>query len=360
MKISILIPCHNEAASIRVCVDSCLNQTRPPDQILVVNDGSTDRSGEILASFGDRIEVITVPVATGNKSYAQQKGLAHITGDVFVATDGDTILDPKLVEAVERTYTEQPDIIAICGYVQSLQFNWLTACREMEYVIGQNLYKVAQSYLDAIFVIPGCSGAFRTKMFRDIIRFDHDTLTEDLDFTYKFHKLGLRIAYAKDMVAYTQDPSTLHSYINQMRRWYSGGWQNLRKHVDIIRKPNNVFQLSLNYIEGFVFSIAFFIAPLINIRFFLSFLVPFFIFILTMGAYAAIARKRIDIFYYSPMYVIIAYTNAYLFLEQFWVEIIMRKSNLVWFQPARRTINRRKVDLVWTELERRNFHTNHA
>lgn len=360
MKISILIPCHNESDSVRVCVESCLNQTRKPNQILVVNDGSTDDSGEILATFGKKIDVLTIPVATGNKSHAQQRGLPFITGDIFVATDGDTILDPKLLECVEKTFREQPNIIAICGYVKSLEFNWLTACREIDYVVGQNLYKVAQSYLDAVFVIPGCSGAFHTKTFRDVVSFDHDTLTEDLDFTYKFHELGLRIAYSQGMVAYTQDPSTLHSYINQMRRWYLGGWQNLRKHFHLMKKPNNIFQLSLNYIEGLVFSLAFFIAPLVNLRFFLFFFIPFFFLMLLTGAYAAIVRKRFDLFYYSPLYIVIVYTNAYLFLEQFWVEIIMKKKNLVWFQPVRRTINRRKSVLVWLGVERRNLHTQHV
>ena len=339
MKISILIPCHNEEKSIRECVQSCLNQTRRPDQILVVDDGSTDGSAAILSEFGTQIEILSIPVATGNKSYAQERGLRMITGDVFIATDGDTILDPKLVASVEEKYAEQPDIVAVCGYVKSLRHNWLTACREIEYVIGQNLFKVAQSYLNAIFVIPGCSGAFRTSVFRDAIRFDHDTLTEDLDFTYKFHELGMRIAYAKDAVAYTQDPATLSSYINQMRRWYSGGWQNLRKHYDAINRPSNVFQLSLNYIEGFVFSISFFAAPIINIRFFEYFLPVFFLSILTFGAYAAIVRRRIDLFLYAPTYIVLVYVNAYIFLEQFWVEIVLKKSNLVWFHPERREIN---------------------
>jgi biofilm PGA synthesis N-glycosyltransferase PgaC len=339
MKISILIPCHNEEKSIRACIQSCLDQTRAPDQILVVNDGSTDGSRLVLSEFGEKIEVLNIPIATGNKSYAQERGLSLITGDIFIATDGDTVLDPKLVQSVEEKFIEQPDIVAVCGYVKSLKHNWLTACREIEYVIGQNLFKVAQAYLDAIFVIPGCSGAFRTKTFRDVIHFDHDTLTEDLDFTYKFHELGLRIAYAKDAVAYTQDPATLGSYINQMRRWYSGGWQNLRKHFRVIRQPNNVFQLSMNYIEGFVFSIAFFLSPLLNIRFFEYFLIPFLLSILALGGYAALTRKRWDLFYYAPTYIVLVYINAYIFLEQFWVEIILKKSNLVWFHPERREIN---------------------
>jgi len=338
MKISVLIPCHNEEKSIRQCVNSCLNQTRPPDQILVVNDGSVDRSGEILAEFGDRIQVLTIKQATGNKSYAQERGLRLVTGDIFIATDGDTVLDSRAVEVFERTFLEHPEAVAVCGYVKSLKHNWLTACRELEYVVGQNIFKVAQSYLDAIFVIPGCAGGFKTQVFRDVIHFDHDTLTEDLDFTYKFHELGMRIVFAPDAVSYTQDPATLSSYINQMRRWYGGGWQNIRKHFRVLKKPNNVLQLSINYIEGFVFSFAFLASPVINIRFFEYFITPFIISILCMGTYAAITRRRWDIFFYAPTYLVLVYVNAYVFLEQFWEEIVLRRTNLVWFQPERRSI----------------------
>jgi cellulose synthase/poly-beta-1,6-N-acetylglucosamine synthase-like glycosyltransferase len=342
MKVSILIPCHNEEKSIRQCVESCLSQTRPPDQILVVNDGSTDRSGEILAEFGDRIEVISIEKATGNKSYAQERGLSHITGDIFIATDGDTILHPRAVETFVRAYEEQPEAAAVCGYVKSLRHNWITACREMEYVIGQNIFKIAQAYLDAIFVIPGCAGAFRTDIFREHIRFDHDTLTEDLDFTYKLHELGFRIVYARDAVAYTQDPATLTAYINQMRRWYAGGWQNLRKHFGVLKKPNNIFQLSMNYIEGFIFSVAFLVSPLINVRYFEYFILPFLAMILILGGIAAISRKRWDILYCSPAYIVLVYVNAFIFLEQFWIEIVRKQTNLVWYQPERRAIVVRK------------------
>jgi cellulose synthase/poly-beta-1,6-N-acetylglucosamine synthase-like glycosyltransferase len=257
---------------------------------------------------------------------------------VFIATDGDTILDKHFVEEIEGTLAERPDAVAVCGYVKSFKYNWITACREMEYVIGQNIHKVAQSYLHSIFVIPGCAGAFRTSMFRGIVDFDHDTLTEDLDFTYKLHENYLPIVYNQRAISYTQDPATLGAYINQMRRWYGGGWQNLRKHFSITKKPNNSLQLSLNYIEGFLFSLALFAMPFINIRFFEYFFVPYIVTIMLFGTYAAIVRRRFDLFYYAPTYTIIVFVNAYIFIEQFWLEIIIQKTNLVWFQPERRSI----------------------
>lgn len=335
MKISILIPAHNEERSIRATVQSCLEQTRPADQILVVNDGSTDKTGEILASFGDKIEVITIPVATGNKSYAQEYGLKFVTGEVFIATDGDTILDPRFVENIEPHF-ENKKVGAVAGYVKSIKNNWLTACREIDYTIGQDLHKIAQANLNFLFVIPGCAGAFRTEMFKKLIRFEHDTLTEDLDFTYKMHTEYINIEFEKNSFVYTQDPFTLYAYVNQIRRWYSGGWQNLKKHLpNVISRPLIALELSLIYVEGLIFSSLLFLIPFLSIKFYVYYLLSNLAFVMLISSYAAYKRKRLDLFLYSPFYMILVFVNAVVFMEQFTREIILNKKLEVWFKPER-------------------------
>ena len=334
MRISILIPCHNEEKSIKRCIQSCLDQTRPADEVIVVNDGSTDRSGEVLATFGKAIKVITIPQATGSKSYAQEHGLKFVTGDVFIATDGDTILHSRFVEYIEEDF-QKGGVAAVSGYVKSLPHNWLTACRAFEYTLGQNLHKLAQSYMNFMFVIPGAAGAFHTETFKKHIHFEHDTITEDLDFTYKFHKLGLKIAYDRRAISYTQDPTKLSQYTNQVRRWFGGGFQNLQKHFSVVREPVRALELSLIYIEGIVFSIALLIMPFINLYFSIYFFVMYFFAIVAFAIWAAIKERRADILYVPFIYPLLVFINAWVFLEQFTKEIIFRKKNMVWFQPDR-------------------------
>ncbi len=337
MKISILIPAHNEERSIKATVESCLHQSRPADEIVVVNDGSTDKTGEILASFGDKIRVVTIPTATGNKSYAQQHGLKHVTGDVFIATDGDTILDSRFVEMIEPHF-EDESVGAVAGYVQSIKNNWLTACREIDYTIGQDLHKVAQSNIGFLFVIPGCAGAFRAKMFKKLITFDHDTLTEDLDFTYKIHTAYARIVYEKKALVYTQDPFTLYSYINQIRRWYSGGWQNLLKHLpEIIHRPLAAMELALIYFEGIIFSVLLFLLPFLNLKFFFYYLLSTLLFVIVISIYASIKRRRIDLFLFSPFYLLLVFVNALIFLEQCVSEVVLKRKLDIWFKPERKS-----------------------
>ncbi|MBP9817319.1 glycosyltransferase [Candidatus Shapirobacteria bacterium] len=339
LKISILIPCYNEEKSIRSSINACLAQTRPFDQILVVNDCSTDNTLKILKTFGKKIQVIDLKVHAGNKSYAQEQGLPYITGDIFVATDGDTLLDPKFNEIIESDFKDKK-VAAVAGYVRSLKYNWLTMCRAFDYVIGQNIHKLAQKYLGYIFVIPGAASAFRTNVFKKYIGFDHDTITEDLDFTYKLHKNNLYIHYNNKAIVYTQDPDTLRSYIGQMRRWYGGGWQNLVKHInnDLVEDPRRVLELSLIYVEGVVFSFLIFLVPLLNILWAVKFFLLLTIIVAIEAILASIIEKRLDFLLIPFIYPFMMYVNSYVSLEQFIKEGILKSKNLVWYHPARREI----------------------
>ena len=342
---SILIPAHNEEKMIALCVQSCLNQTRSVDEIIVINDGSTDNTENILREFGNKIKVITIKKATGNKSKAQEIGIKSVKTNIVVATDGDTILHPKFIESIEKEFIADNKVAAVMGYVESVKHNTLTALREIDYTIGQDLYKRAQLYIGFILVIPGCAGAFKTELFhKKMITFDHDTLTEDLDFSYKINELGLPVKFNYQAIVYTQDPPTIHSYINQMRRWYGGGWQNLKKHFPIIFKnPKASLILSTMHLEGLAFSSIILITPLINIFLFLKLLLAYFFVGIIIGTYASIRKKRFDLFLVSPLFFFLPLLNSFILMEQFVKEIILNKKNMTWFHPERSVLNDYKI-----------------
>lgn len=340
LKISILIPAHNEEKSIAATVISCLEQTRPADEVIVVDDCSTDATPEILANFGNKIRVIRLATPGGNKSYVQEYGLRFVTGDVFIATDGDTILHPDFVKYIEEDF-QKNDTIAVAGYVRSIRNNWLTACRAFEYAVGQNLHKLAQHYLDFLFVIPGAAGAFRTDVFRGkYITFDHDTVTEDLDFTYRLHRMGLQVLYDRRVIVFTQDPATLHSYINQMRRWFGGGWQCLMKHRDLaFREPKFALELSLMYFEGIAFSLLLFLIPFLSIQFFMAFIMSYLAVAFAFAIFAMYKERRWELLLVPFPYLLLVFINSYVFLEQMVQEVVFQKKTLQWFKPARWNIN---------------------
>jgi cellulose synthase/poly-beta-1,6-N-acetylglucosamine synthase-like glycosyltransferase len=334
MKISILIPCYNEELTIERCLNSCLNQTRPADEIIVADDSSTDKTPEILKKFEGKIKIVRTIKNTGTKSHAQEYGLKFVTGDIYIATDGDTTLDKNFVKTIEEEM-QNPAVAAVAGYVKSMRYNWVTASRALDYAISQNIDKLAQEYIGFIFVIPGAAGAFRTKIFREQILFTHDTITEDLDFTYRLNKSHQKIKYSRKAICYTQDPPTLNAYINQMRRWFGGGWQNIRKHLTIPNSPGMALELSLIYAEGLAFSLVLFILPLIN--FYLTIYIFFLYLSITicLALFGAYKERRPDLLLALPGYIFLRYVNAYIFMEQFLKQIVFRRKDLYWFKPDR-------------------------
>src|SRR4030043_1050903 len=334
MRVTLFVPCYNEEKLIEKSIESWLAQSRPADEIIVVDDSSTDNTPQILARYKDKIKIVRTPKNTGNKSYAQEFGLQFVTGEIFVTTDGDTLLDKDFIKEIIKEFKDKK-VAAACGYIKSLKYNWLTLYRAFEYSIGQNFHKLAQDYVNFLLVISGAAGAFRTEIFKKHISFDHDTITEDLDFTYKLHRQGFKISYSRKAIVYTQDPSDLRSYKNQMRRWYGGGWQNLKKHWQAVKSPSAAFELSLIYIEGFFFPFLLFILPLLNILFAATIAASYLLVTFLLSIYAAKKEKRPDLLLAPFPCFLLTYVNAYIFFEQFLKEIIFKKKNLIWTKPER-------------------------
>ncbi len=335
---TILIPCYNEEKSIHQCVKSCLNQSCSADQIIVIDDGSTDRSVDILKSFGNKIRLVELEENRGNKSYVQEYGLSLINTDIFITTDADTVLDRDFVKNILESFSDS-SVAAVAGKPRSLKYNWLTSCREIDYAISHDIHKYAQHKLGYIYVIPGCAGGFRTDLFKSSISFDHDTLTEDLDFTYKLHQAGCNVAFNPKAAVYTQDPPTLYSYINQLRRWYAGSWQNLLKHFSVATgSPIRAVESTLIHFESLLFSTFTYLVLIINFTAYSKFLVLLVLSSVVAGFYTSVTRKRLDTLFYSPLFTLTHYIKAAVFIEQFIKVILLKEKNLKWFHPERRAL----------------------
>lgn len=341
MKLTLLIPCHNEETGLGKCLESALRQTRPIDEILVINDGSTDKTTHILDDLAASHPVI-IPVHltqnTGNKSRAQEIGFQYVTGDIIIMTDGDTLLDPHFAEKIENAFANdhRGNLAAVSGRVRSLKHNWITACRQIDYAIGFDVFKQAQAIIGYVFVMPGCATAIRTEALREL-RLDHDTVTEDLDLTYQIHLKGWRIEFRPDALVYTQDPPNLASYIRQMRRWYAGSWQNFMKYHSIMfRKPAAALELTLIVVEGLVYpSLLFGTMLLFPIYFFVKILPFYLAAAFAFSVYAAIRNRRLDLIGSFPDYLWLMFLNGVLSIIEFFSEVVFHRKNLVWHKADR-------------------------
>ena len=120
-----------------------------------------------------------------------------------------------------------------------------------------------------------------------------------------------------------------------MRRWYDGGWQNLKKHFNALQNPVRALELSLIYVEGLVFSVLMFVIPLINLWLSFWLLVSSFVITMLYAIWAAWKIKRLSLILAPFPYMVLIYINAWLFLESFFKEVILNRKNLVWFKPER-------------------------
>ena len=109
-KVTLIMPTYNCASFIRAALDSVFNQTRPPDEVIVVDDRSTDNTSEILLSYGDRIICITSLDSGGYASAVRNVGLAAATGDYIAFLDADDVWFPnKLAEQI-AVLDANPDV----------------------------------------------------------------------------------------------------------------------------------------------------------------------------------------------------------------------------------------------------------
>jgi O-antigen biosynthesis protein len=113
--VSVVIPCHNAVAFLGVAIDSALAQDPPPLEVIVVDDASTDGSGDIARGYGGRVRVIAFDQNRGGGA-ARNAGAAAAAGDALMFLDADDEMAPGTLAALVAALAERPDGIAICPW----------------------------------------------------------------------------------------------------------------------------------------------------------------------------------------------------------------------------------------------------
>jgi cellulose synthase/poly-beta-1,6-N-acetylglucosamine synthase-like glycosyltransferase len=194
-KLCVLLPAKDEAVGIAKTLTSILQAGVEPADIYVIDDGSSDGTGDIASSFN--VNVVRNPKNIGKAhSLARLAAVSDLTSryEYICLMDADTQVSQDYFEAVAKSF-EQPGVVVVCGRAKSTPHNWLTAYRCLAYWISHAVYKDGQSNMGVITVTPGCAAAFRSETFAQL-EWSSDTIVEDMDCTIKVHrkKLG-KIVY---------------------------------------------------------------------------------------------------------------------------------------------------------------------
>ena len=156
LDVTVIVPAYNEAASIADTIASLQQQTIAPREILVVDDCSTDGTGDVARRLG--VRVIRPDTNTGSKAGAQNVALALVRTPFVVAIDADTILAP---DALAQLFTafDAPEVVAACGFVipRIVSSMWERG-RYIEYLFAFSFYKQVQDYYNRPVISSGMGG----------------------------------------------------------------------------------------------------------------------------------------------------------------------------------------------------------
>ena len=238
-RVSILIPAYNEEKVIADAIENAIEVDYPNKEVIVIDDGSRDRTYEIASRYLPKITLLRKP--NGGKSSALNYGLLFSTGEIIVTVDADGRVGKDSVMEIIKRFQNR-DVKAVCGNIKVLnRVNTLTKCQALEYIISINIVRRAFDVFGSVTVIPGALGALRREVLQAGGNYDKDTLTEDFDVTLKTLKTGRVVQASSYALCFTQAPETIRDFYNQRIRWYRGNCQTLLKHRDVLLNPRYQF-----------------------------------------------------------------------------------------------------------------------
>ncbi|MFE2020439.1 bifunctional polysaccharide deacetylase/glycosyltransferase family 2 protein [Streptomyces sp. NPDC059499] len=226
--VSVIVPAYNEKECIASTIGSLAASTHPIE-IVVVDDGSTDGTAEIVEALG-LPNVRVVRQENAGKSAALNNGVRQARYDIVVMMDGDTVFEPDTVHRLVQPFAD-PEIGAVAGNAKvGNRSTMIGAWQHIEYVMGFNLDRRMYDLLRCMPTIPGAIGAFRRSAVLGVGGMSDDTLAEDTDITIALHRAGWRVVYAEHARAWTEAPATPAQLWRQRYRWSYGTMQALWKH----------------------------------------------------------------------------------------------------------------------------------
>jgi len=293
--ISVIAPAYNEESTIRESLRSLLLLHYPAYEVIVVNDGSTDRTMaeliagfELLAAPGGYDEplatqsvrgvyrslatpnLVVIDKSNGGKADAINAGTNAATHSLVCVIDADSLLEPDALTRAALPFIEDPNTLAAGGIVRvangctvesgsvvrvGIPSSWLARFQVVEYLRAFLAGRVAQSAMNGLLIISGAFGVFRRDAVIAVGGFRHDTIGEDMEIVTRLHRHAretgrpYRIVFQPDPVCWTEVPEERRILRAQRNRWQRGTLQSLSFHRAMMGRPRYgvVGMLSLPY-----------------------------------------------------------------------------------------------------------------
>jgi poly-beta-1,6-N-acetyl-D-glucosamine synthase len=232
--VSIIIPCHNEAEQIEETISHLSLLEYPDFEIIAVNDGSTDGTGELLESLAaryDRLRVIHFAANQG-KAMGLRMGALVAKHDFLICIDGDALLDRHAVSWMMSHFLSGPRVGAVTGNPRVRTRSTLLGkiqVGEFSAIVG--MIKRAQRIYGRVFTISGVVCGFRRSALHHVGYWGLDMITEDIDISWRLQLNHWDIRFEPNALCWILMPETLKGLWRQRLRWAQGGSEVLLRYM---------------------------------------------------------------------------------------------------------------------------------
>ncbi len=250
--VSIIIPAYNEEKCIGKCLRSLLQLDYPREklEIIIIDDGSTDRTQSEAKKFEERgVRVFTQK--NSGKGAALNRGIGLAKGEFIVTMDADSEVMPKTLKQLLAFFRKDGEVAAVTPAIKiKPSKNLLVELQRIEYLMIIFSRKLL-SFIDSVPVAPGPFSMFRASVFREVGGFDENNLVEDQEIALRLQKHNFRIRSSVKAEVFTEPPDNIKDLLRQRVRWQRGGVRNYWNYRHLINPKYGdfgLFFIPLNFI----------------------------------------------------------------------------------------------------------------
>jgi len=241
--VSIIVPVKNEEKVIGRLLKALLNLEYPlsKKEIIVVNDESSDRTGEICAQYAARcleIRVFNRPKSS-TKAAALNFGVSHAHGEVIATFDADSVPEPDaLLRAVK--YFEDLEVAAVQGRICSINANenMLTKFLLYEGAVEYEAYVRGKDRLNLFVGLAGTCQFIKRAVLEEISGWNEKNLSEDVELALRLTEKDYAIKYASDVRTWEESPNSVKGLVRQRARWFRGNMEMGLRFGKLLRRPS--------------------------------------------------------------------------------------------------------------------------
>jgi cellulose synthase/poly-beta-1,6-N-acetylglucosamine synthase-like glycosyltransferase len=329
---SFLIPAYNEQKTIKKCIESidkAASRYGGKTEIIVVNDGSTDRTGEIIEDVIKHLKysdgkVFHIP--NSGKGFALAYGLEKTSGDIVFRMDADSIIDEFGINPIMNHFLD-PHVGIVGGMILPLEEKTiLQKTVGLLFINFMYIFKRAQELVDSILVQAGAFSVFRKEALLQVGGWNYDQFGEDGELTNRMARFGYKCELELRATVYSEVPAGIVDLTYQRSRWAVAYYHSRQRNLEVIKelkKPRSII---------FLFNILTF-----GMSFAHSLIWPF----LLASVITGFEGSSLN---HLPLYVGIPYKLAVIQSITFGIQIIMfvyflrkanRVSNIIYFPLSR-------------------------